>query len=191
MAPFKEEGGGASKMRVLYSVSQELGTGWLVTEVLSRVTFTPHELSQQSRQIRPMEQGHGRWSDRRQTTLPWDSQEKTQDAQEEAQEEKLPSWLEGLGRNGSSGSPPTSITGLASEGPPPSTDCSQQSSRELSQPHQEVSSGSLLQSSSRLSRTTPKISQPQRKRSQTSRVAPTGLGESSAKSSSRRRKGTT
>lgn len=100
MGTIKEGERGAQ--RVLYSVSQQLDDGWLVTEVVSRVTFTPHDLPQTQRPIRSMEQGDGRGSDRRQTTLPW--YQKEQQGGARAPEATAPttaqegtSWLEGLG----------------------------------------------------------------------------------------------
>lgn len=120
MAPFKEEGGGASKMRVLHSVSEQLaGGGWVTSEILCRVTYV---VSPESRQVHTVEQGDGRWGDRRQTQLPWYQKPESQQGEGKAPEAKASpatqeaegsqEWLvpQDAGAPRSSGSRPTSLT---------------------------------------------------------------------------------
>lgn len=64
--------------RILYSVSEQLTTGWLTTQISAEVFWTPNELPEGRQKVHTVDEGNGRWSDRRQTELfipGWDSPE--------------------------------------------------------------------------------------------------------------------
>lgn len=94
MAPFKEERGESPKVtrHTVGTYSTQLGDGgWLTTTIVHELSYLPPT----RKPVRTLEQGDGRWGDRRQTQLPWftfEDEEATPQAAPAPQQEAGLAW---------------------------------------------------------------------------------------------------
>lgn len=179
--------------RIRLAASRMTGLLVAITHCFKDLGEMMHEfLPPDSRQVPPMDESNGRWSDRRQTSLPW--YQKSQQGEGTAPEatapttaqEKAASWLEGLEGPRSFGSRSTSTTDSQQpRSPLPRGQTTPSLYRSYLSPEALVKPQST---SSELSETTPKTPRVRAKPSPTTKAARTDSAASSGKSSLRRPK---
>lgn len=183
MAPFKEERGESPKVtrHTVGTYSTQLGDGgWLTTTIVHELSFVPPT----RKPVRTLEQGDGRWSDRRQTKLPWftfEDEEATPQAAPAPQQEAGLAWHDPDAR-GLYGSRSTDSTDLEAPREPVQQASSKVGSRD-SLPRFQAELDQLTRTSSQSSSTHSPTSVNSREASPTQSKAHTASEESSAKSS--------